>query len=312
MARSNSRDFKLNKNDLIKRSFQCSGIYDIRSTIPDDEMNLASDLLNALIKHWQAENIFLWNRREATLFTDKDTYKYNLGSTGTHATTDTYVSTLVNGALSASATTVVLDSTTGMTASDNLLLTSSDGTLQATTITSVDSSTNLTVPALAKAVDDNARAVSYTNKINRPLLILNARWGKLSENSEINMTKLRRDDYFALSDKTLGDNPDSWYYDKQLDNGVLYIYQASGSTDNIINFSYYDQVEDMDSSTDDFDFPPEFTLALIWNLAAELSFAFGMHPEAQPISQKAMQLKMMISHFNYDEESIFITPAKEN
>ena len=171
MATSGSQDFKLTRDNLIKLSFQAAGIYDIRSTIPADELNAAADILNAMIKHWQAENIFLWNRKEATLFTAKDTNKYNLGSAGTHATAS-YVSTQINGALSAGATTIVVDSTTNMNAADQFGVEITDGTREWTTITSVDSSTQITVPALTGAVADNAYAVAYTTKINRPLLLL--------------------------------------------------------------------------------------------------------------------------------------------
>lgn len=312
MARSNSRDFSLTRNNLIKRAFHVTNIYDLTASIPNEEMNFAADMLNAMVKEWQAENIHLWNRREGTLFTDYQTHKYSLGSTGDHATADTYISTLINGALAVSATTVVVDSTAGMTAGDQLGITSTDSTRQWTTITSVDDSTTLTVPALAKAVADNARVVSYTNKINRPLLILNARYGKLSDDSEIALEAFRRNDYFELSDKKSNGIPNRYYYDKQLDNGTLYLYQRPDNTDYIINFSYYDEVEDLDSATDDFDYPQEWTLALIWGLAEQLAVSYNLYAELQFISQQAMQHKMIVSNFNYDEESIFIKPDRSS
>lgn len=312
MARSDSRDFSLTRNNLIKRAYQVAGIYDLTSAIPNEENEFAVDMLNAMIKHWQAENIYLWNRREATLFTALNTNKYSLGSTGDHATLS-YISTQINGALAAGATTVVVDDTTGMTAADNVGIEVTDGTREWTTITSVDSSTQITVPALTGAVADDAYVVSYTNKINRPLLLLNMRWTKLSQlTSEIMAKPFRRDDYFAVSDKTAAGSPNRYYYDKQLDDGVLYVFQRPDDVDYILNFSYYDHVEDMDSATDDFDYPQEFTLALIWNLASELAQAFGMYPELQAIQQKAMMLKMQIGEFNYDEESIFINPVRNN
>jgi hypothetical protein len=309
MARSNSRDFKLNRDQLIKRAFQVINIYDLNTTIPNDENQFASDLLNAMMKQWQAEGLHLWNRREATLFTAKDTASYSLGAAGTHATTS-YVSTLLNGALAISATAVTVDSTTGMTASDNIGIELTDGTRHWDTIASVDSSTTLTLTTgIVSAASDNARVVSYTDKINRPLLVLHSRVGDLSTDSEITTIQLRRNDYFDISDKTSAGRPNGYYYDKQLDEGTIYLWPRPDDVDYIVNFSYYDQVEDVDSGTDDLDYPQEWTLALIWGLGLELAQTYNMYAELPLLQQKVMQLKMAISDFNYDEESILIRPA---
>lgn len=312
MARSDSRNYTLTRNDLIKRAFQYAGIYDIRSSIPDDEMNLAVDLLNMMIKHWQAEDVFLWNRREATLFTAKDTNKYSLGGTGDHATTS-YVSTQVATAASSGASTLVMDSTTGMTANDNIGIELDDGTRQWTTITSVDSSTNVTLDGtLDDDVNVDAYVVSYTNKINRPLLILNGRWSQLDNTAtEVVANMMRRNDYFNISNKTAAGAPNQFYYDKQLDNGTLYLFQRPDDVDYIFNFSYYDEVEDMDSATDNFDFPLEFTYAITWNLSAEIALAYGMHPEHEKLQQKADRTRLQLRGFNYDGESILMAPARE-
>lgn len=309
MARSGSRDFTLTRNDLIKRAFNITDIYDLRTTIPSEDNDFAVDILNLMLKQWQAANLFLWNRVEATLFTALNTAGYSLGSTGTHATTS-YVSTQLNGAVVLGASSLTVDSTTGMTVADNIGIELSDGTRQWTTIATIPDSTTVTTnDTLTAAASDNAYVVAYTDKIYRPLLVLSARTGTLDSNVEIIMEDLRRDDYFDISDKTTAGRPTTYYYDKQLDNGTLYVWPRPDNVDQIINFSFYEEVEDMDSSTDNFDFPQEWTLALMWGLAAELAQAYGMYAELDKIQKKADFLRMQLSEFNYDEESLFILPS---
>lgn len=308
MARSGSRDFKLNRNDLITKSFQVINLYDLSSSIPNTDMDFAATLLNAMIKHWQTNDIYLWNRKEATLFTAKDTSQYAIGSTGTHAT-NTYVSTQINGALASGVNSFTVDSTTGMAVSDNVGIELSDGTRQWTTIATIpDSTTFTTADNTTATVNDDAYVVSYTTKIYKPLLVIHARRKLLTGDSEITMHQLRRNDYFTISDKTAGGQPNVYYYDKQLDNGQIYLWPRPNDVDQIVNFTYYESIEDMDTSTDDFDFPQEYTMALIWGLAAELAQAYGMYPELDKIQMKAAMLLRTASEFNYDEESVLISP----
>lgn len=313
MATSGSRDFKLTRDNLIRRAFQCATLYDLQTAIPSDDINFASDLLNSMLKHWQAAHIHLWNRKEATLFCQLNTKEYSLGSTGDHAT-ESYVSTQVATAASSGASTLIVDSTTGMSASDNIGIELDDGTRQWTTISTVDSSTQVTLSGtLNDDVAVDKYVVAYTTKIARPVLILNARWQLLSNlNNEIECQAFRRNDYFAVSDKLAAGAPNRYYYDKQLDNGVLYVFQRPDDANYIINFSYYEDVEDMDSSTDNFDYPKEWTSAIIWNLATELAIAYGLPQIAQLTAAKGGMLYKQLTQFDYDEESIMITPKKDN
>ena len=89
----------------------------------------------------------------------------------------------------------------------------------------------------------------------------------------------------------------------------MYVWPRPDDVDQLVNFTFYESIEDMDTSTDDFDFPQEYTMALIWGLAAELAQSYGMYPELDKLQMKAMLLLKTASEFNYDEESIFFSPV---
>lgn len=309
MATSGSYDYTLTRDTLIRRAFQIVGVYQLTETVGSDDLDFAKDILNSMIKQWQAEGLKLWNRREATLFSAYQTASYSLGSTGTHAT-NSYVSTAINGALTSGATSITVDSTTGMTAADNISFKLADNTRQWTTIASVDSSTTLTIDdALTGNVADDTLVFSYTTKMQRPLQVISVRWQDKNYTSEIPLDMVRHEEYFEIPDKTTDGASSLFYYDKQLDNGVIYLWARPDNVDYIFNLTYYEQLEDMDAATDNFDFPQEWTLGLMYNLAELLAIPYGHAQELQMIQPKAQELKAKLEDFNHDEASLLISPT---
>lgn len=289
---------------------QLVNIININQTARGADQEYAVDIFQSMIKLWQAEGIQLWNRRQATLFTAYQDEQYSISNTGDHCT-NSYVDTTLSAVEAAGQTVLSITSTTGMTAADNIGIELDDGSRQWTTIVSVDSTTQVTVTdALTGAAASGNTVVTYTNKISdRPLRILDARSVNLEDNkTSVPMEMIGYDQYFNISVKTTDGRPLNFFYDKLLDAGVLYLYPRPNNVNEIVEFTYHESLEDVDSATDNVDFPTEWTLPLIYGLGAELCVAFGKFEELKIIKPLADQYKQIVREFDNDEEPFYLLP----
>ncbi len=310
MSRSGSYNFALDRDTIIKRAMQLINLININQSARGADQEYAIDIFQSMIKLWQAEGIQLWNRRQATLFTAYQDEQYSISHTGDHCA-NSYINTTLSAAEALGQTILSVTSSSGMTALDNIGIELDDHTRQWTTIVSVDSATQITVTAaLTAAAAAGNTIISYTTKIaDRPLRILDARTVDLNNNkNSVSMEMIGYDQYFNIPVKTSNGRANNFYYDKLLDAGVLYLYPRPDDVDILIEFTYHEAMEDVDSATDAVDFPTEWTLPLIYGLATELCVAFGKFEELKSIKPLAMEYKQIVREFDNDEEPFFILP----
>lgn len=310
MARSGSYNFSLDRDTIIKRAMQLVNIININQTARGADHEYAVDIFQSMVKLWQAEGIQLWNRRQATIFPAYQDEKYSISSTGDHIA-NSYVNTTISVAEASGQTILSVASSSGMSASDNVGIELDDGTRQWTTIVSVDSSTQITVTAaLTDAAASGNTVVAYTNKISdRPLRILDMRTVDLNNSkNSVSMNIIGYDEYFNIPAKTTDGRPLNFYYDKLLDAGELYVFPRPDDVDILLEFTYHESLEDLDAGTDSIDFPTEWTLPLIYGLAAEMCVAFGKFEELKTIKPLADQYKQIVREFDNDEAPLFILP----
>jgi len=133
-------------------------------------------------------------------------------------------------------------------------------------------------------------ATSYTLSPVRPLKILSARY-KNTDGTETGMLELMRDEYDNLPDKTTTGTPTQFYYDKQREAAVLYVWPAlSSATTESIEYTYERELEDIAAMGDTVDVPGEWWDAVIYGLAVRLSESTPTIPVAPSLQQTAMQL----------------------
>jgi len=91
------------------------------------------------------------------------------------------------------------------------------------------------------------------------------------------LTPVSRQEYWSLGDKTQTGTPNSFYYEPQLDLGVLYLYVVpdTNAATKTIELKAHRQIQDMDAATDSFDFPMEWFRALKFALAADLGIDYA-------------------------------------
>ena len=313
MATSGQYVFNLTKNQIITRSLQMINVNDINETANTDDFSFASDLLNMMLKAWEAEpGMHLWKRRLAALFPQVGQNSYQLGSvTGADNCAITYVATTSTAATSGS--TIVLSTITGMTALDNIGIELANGTRQWTTIVSINSGTKTVTlnASVTSTASSGATVITYTTLINRPLRILRGTLLDLSNsNTEVTMQDISYDEYFSFPIKSNPGRPNNFYYDRLLGNslpytGTLYVYPTPDSVNRLIVFSYCDSIQDMLNNGDTLDLPQEWLLSITANLAVLLGkWGYGKFQELQALEPTAQMYKEQMLDFDSDDSDI--------
>jgi len=279
MSTSGSVDFKQSRNEVILDALQIIGAYGIGRTVSAEDLNFASNLLNKMVKAWATKGLHLFTKEEGVLYIAPNTSIYNLGVTGTRATkASDEIVTQLSAAAASSATTLSVDSTSGMVIGDFIGIVLSDKTIHWTTILTIPSSTSLTITAgLSGAASDNALVYTYTTMLQRPLRILDCRkrTGFGVDTVDLPITEIGYQDLQAFPVKNTGTSPTQYAFKPQSTFGAFYLWPCPSDGSERIMFTYERVIEDLDNTSDDFDFPAEWLEALTYQLALRLARPFG-------------------------------------
>lgn len=269
MATSNSVNFTLTRDEAIELAYKKFGGFTAGQTLSAAKTADASKTLNMMLKAFQKKGLKLWLRKKATVFLALDDSQYGLGTSGDHATYS-YTRTQVKTAATSGATSIDVDSTTGMTAADYIGVVQDDGSLHWTTIASVTDSD--TVVLTAAITDDCAvdnYVYFYTTKIDRPLDIIEAYISDVDGNDRpVNI--IGKKEYTELSNKTSDGSVVAIHYDPQLTTGQLYVWPQSSVVTDVLELVVHRPIEDMDDSNNNFDVPVEWLEPIVWGLAWRL------------------------------------------
>lgn len=306
MATSNSYDFSTVCSEIIEGAMRVLNLLATGESASTAELLDGREALNMLIKAWQAQDIGLWMNQEAVLFLEYGEDSYTLGPSGDHATV-THVKTEIATAASAGDSTLVLDSVTGMSASDAIGIELDDGTLQWTTINGAPDTVAVSVDlddVLTDSVSVDSHVYTYTTLIQRPLDIFNVRI-KDADDYETPVSVISRQEYMSLSNKSSSGTINQVYYDPQLTNGVLYTWPVCNDVKYRLLFTMKRPVMDFDADANDADFPQEWLRALKWNLAVELAPEYGL--EVSPtIAALAVSSKTDVSGWDVEKASVYL------
>ena len=136
MTTSGSYNFGVNRNDIVTEALEIIGEYQAGEAIDGNDLASINRSLNLMIKHWQSLDYGLWLIQEAVLYLENDTVAYDIGPTGDHCTpTSDGVKTELAAAAAAAATSITLDSVTGMTDNFDVDGVSATGPLAAGAVT---------------------------------------------------------------------------------------------------------------------------------------------------------------------------------
>lgn len=312
MALSGSVDYSINRDELITLVYEDLGAIRTGGTPATGELTYATSKLNMMLKAWMAHGLQLWVTKEAILIPEKGAEKYDLGPSGDHCSLSMGKTELRVAAV-ATDTTMEVDSTSGMTALDNVGVVTDDGTIHWTTIASITDSDTLELSSgldSAAAIDNHI--YYYTNKVDRPNEVISV-WRRVwDEKNDVEVVRISKDEYYTLSAKNVEGTPVNCYYDPQLTNSVLYNWTTADTTfasNSVFVINLKKPFDDLDSSTDDFEVPQEWYEAIVDGLKDRVARHVGIPLQDRTlIKQEAMASLELALGFDNEQASIFLQP----
>lgn len=134
----------------------------------------------------------------------------------------------------------------------------------------------------------------------------------LDGGSEIEMTRLDRESYYRLPNRTTEGFPTQFFYDRQRDDGTLYVWPVPDSNDYDITLTYRRRIMDLDLGSENVDLPPEWEEAIELGLAKRLLGPYSLRgtPTSAEIRADADNAYSIVKSFDTAEGqgSIFILP----
>lgn len=307
MATSNSYDFALNRNQIIKTALEEVSAADIFDEVPEEYIKIGNRRLNMMIKAWQTRGVSLPFIEEIIVFLPKDTSELTLSPTGDEAClASDFVSTTTSDASSSGDGDIDVASITGIVNGDRIGIKLDNGTRQWTTVNGSPAGSTVT---LTDTLDDDVASGStvyvYTNKIQKPMRMLDAR--RKDGNSDIPVQILARQDWFDLSDKDSGGSVTQVHYQPKTSNGILYIWQQNDDVDDYLKCTVEYPIEDFDSATDDCMFPSEWYEAIVYGLAWRLGTGGKFGVDSEQLSNLKTLADQMFEDVNsFDQEYTYV------
>lgn len=309
MATSGSINLTASRDDIITEALELLGVLPEGESPNANQLTASARTLNYMIKSWQADGLNLFAVQKVYLFTNKDQSTYTLNS----STTDHYTASFTQTALSADAlsgaTSITVDSISGISASDKIGVYQDDDTVHWTTVSGAPSGATITLAsALTAAASDDAVVYAYTSKANRPMRVMEAVVHHAASGTDIPVLVGSRTEYFDQTLKTTDSRVNTIWYDPQVAAPKLSVWPQSDDERDYLILNIQRTLEDLDAASDDVDFPQEWFMALSYNLAMNLGPKHGK----QNLSQLAAIAEREYSRVRASDDesaSVFLLPA---
>jgi len=277
MSTSGSTNFTLNRNEIITAALRKLRVVDPNDTAGANDITTGAQALNLMIKAWQMDDVAIWLNQEVVLHLEEDGQTYDLGPTGDHCglKSDCFKTQLASAA-AASASTITVDSDDNIADGDYIGIELDDGSLEWTTVNGTPASDVVTLTtALTSAAAVDNYVFTYTNKISRPIEIIEARLRDTDNNDSPLDLIVSTDEFMRITDKTSSGDAQQLHMIPTITNSQLYVWPVCDDVTKRIVMTIRRVLEDFDSSTNNADAPVEVLEAVIWNLAARLAPEYG-------------------------------------
>lgn len=308
MTTSGSTNFTMTAEEMLRDALYKIEALEEGEQITGEHTVSGLRAMNRILKRWNTHQL-RWARREGTVFLNPNQQQYSLP--GDNCASGRWGYTKLNGALTASATAVTVDSTApgqphpDMAGTNIIGIELSDGSRHWDVVSSVDSSTTLTLTTgVSGAASDDASVIWYATEIERPVRVFNMRRGTYS-GAEVPIDPVSRDFYMNQPNKASSSTPTMVHYAPEVGTGVLYIWPTSSTVNNVLRFTYQRALEDVDAITNTLDMPEEFAELMIYELADRLA------PEYQTPLDKRSGIKSDLAELrdellSFDEDDTFM------
>lgn len=283
MAVSSVNNFTVTRDDIIKASLRALGVIGAGETPSTEDVTNCSQAMNIMLKSWSKKGIPLWVINEISFPLVTGTQEYYLGPTGGRLATDGIV--INNGGTGGIDGTYALTITDATGTGATGTYTVAGGTVTAITITAAG--TKYASPTFTFGGGSGVTGVDYTvyvigKYMDRPLNIFDSYHRNNTSSIDTPLVQISRSDYILLGNKFNESVVNQYYFDNQIETAKVVV--SNLPSDN--NFTFRGQVQrqfyDMNSSTDNFDFPQAWFQALKWGLCAEILTEYNISKEMIP------------------------------
>jgi hypothetical protein len=279
MARSGSTDFTITGDQLIKDALIDLGVIASEDTPPAHLIIRTRRQLNIFLKFLNTKGLQLWKKLRIMVFLEKDKQRYLLGPTGDYvADTLDVIKTTVSIAAASGVNSLTLTSTTGMVIGDYIALEQDDGSLHKTTMSNIVGLVVTLGAVTTAAISAEKKVYTFTSKIARPIKLVYARAEDSAGNSRP-VRMISEEEYERFGRRDQSSKIVELHFRPTLDNAELFVYQPSDNVIDELHLIVQLPVQDIDTATDEFDFPVEWMLAVQKGLAYHLGPSFGVKGE---------------------------------
>jgi hypothetical protein len=147
--------------------------------------------------------------------------------------------------------------------------------------------------------------------MQRPQKVINA-WVRNATLQDTQLSPLARSDYEALGLKSSQGTPNQYYYDPQLSNATITVYNTPADNTNTLFVTIKRQLQDFNLSTDNPDFPQEAYQLLKWCLADEIALEYSTPADVRKeITAKAVAFFDSFMDSEQENASVMFTPSSQ-
>lgn len=309
MATSGVTTFSQTRIELVKGALRMAGVLDGGETPSAEDAENANAALNLYIKGFQSKAPQLWRQTQGILFLTPGTESYSLGGSKAALVSD-FVETTLSAAALSGASTITVESASGLASGDQIGVELSDGTRQWTTINGAPVGTTVTLTATLTGAASSAGTVyAYTTALGRPNRITHM--VRRSGSVDIEVPLVSRQEHFNAPTKTQRGAVLEAYYSPQLSQGILYVWPTGASVRETLRFTFERTLEDMTANPDDFDLPVEWQECFKVGLAYRLSLEYGAPMQkVQLLKMEAEQRERELLDYDQEFASVYFSPRR--
>ena len=130
-----------------------------------------------------------------------------------------------------------------------------------------------------------------------------------TNNEDYPLQRMTRDEYDGIALKSQAGDPSKYLYEREYAYGTLYFDTVISDTTDTAIFTYHRPLFDIDTVTDDVDYPQEWHLVLVYLLARHLAPSYGLDPAMwDGLFQEALE---NANSFYPDRTTVYFQPDKE-
>lgn len=315
MTTSNSTNFTINATEAIELAFQEINVLTEGDYLEQYDFDFAKKKLNMMLKAWQSQQNHLWVRQTATLFLQPGQNTYRLSDTSSdHSTVDTIAQTVLTATALLGATSITVSDSSDFAISDKIGIVLDNNVLFWSTVTGTPDSVTIQFSnPLTYQSTSGANVFGYTNHLGTPFQVHAGVRRDVNSKIDIPLNMMSYREYFDQPNKLSQGVPTMWAYDRQTDYIDIFLWLTPLDLTNIVRLIIARKIQDVDTNSDNFDFPQEWSEALVQNLAIRLAPSYG---KAQGDNYQELIRQAQISEalvLNNDNElgSIYIKPSRD-